>query len=139
PGGPLHPQDEPGRAAPALERARRRDVPRRAPAAAAVRDGAVRALAYPPHPRGEARCHRPVAGHGAQPHDVRRDGPARPPLCAQALVVDRSQDPAENAGGSDRWKGRGLMAMREVAVEPTWAPGRLFLTTTRRHVAFAVI
>ena len=31
------------------------------------------------------------------------------------------------------------MAMREVAVEPTWAPGRLFLTATRRHVAFAVI
>jgi exosortase len=31
------------------------------------------------------------------------------------------------------------MAMPDVVVEPIWAPGRIFLTATRRHVAFAVI
>ena len=29
--------------------------------------------------------------------------------------------------------------VQHVVVEPTWAPGRIFLTGTRRHVAFAAI
>ena len=79
-------QDEPRRAAAALERAARRHVARRAAPGAPVRARAVQALAPPPRARGQTGSHRPVAGHRAQPHDVRRDGAARPPVRQDVLA-----------------------------------------------------
>ena len=74
--------------------------------------GAIPAVAPAPGARGEAGYDRPLAGERAQPHDVRRDGAARPPLRQRALGVDRHQNSVRNAPSGGVGQRRLLIARR---------------------------
>ena len=89
-------QVEPRRAAAAVERAARRDEPRRP---APVRRPRVRAdhrLGQPPA-RHDARHHRPLAGARPQRHPLRGDGEARLRLRDQLVALVGHQDPRPDA------------------------------------------
>ena len=55
---------------------------------ASLRSGAVQVLAHSAGPRVRPRDHGPVAGYGAQPYNVRRNGETRPSIRADPVVVD---------------------------------------------------
>ncbi len=101
-------QDQSRRAAAALERAARRHVTGRTPPAAALRARAVPSVALAARARGQAWRDRAVAGRWSEPHDVRRNGPARPPLRQDPFALDGHQDPAGDPSRSCHRK-RGLL------------------------------
>src|SRR5204862_2815617 len=92
--------------------------------AAQVRARSVQALALPPRPGREAGHHGALAGNRTQPHDLRRNGASRPPLCQNPLNLDRYQDPARNTG-------RGVVGQRGLLMNipdfPVSAPASVAL------------
>ena len=109
--GRLAPPDEHRRAAPALERAARRDEPGRSAAAAAERGPGLRHLA-PPAPVDAAGHHRALAGRGAARGRLRPLGPARPRLHRPLVAVAGPQDhpvgrsrPSSPARGAEARRG----------------------------------
>src|SRR5581483_9313077 len=87
------------------QRAARRDVPRRAEAAAVARLHAARAVASPPLQR-PARRHGPLAGRGALRPDVRRSRAARLLLPRELVALARHHDPLQDAVRRPRAAGR---------------------------------
>ena len=90
------------RAAPALERAARRDEPRRSPSGAPERDVGVDRRLQQPAP-GQARHHGHVAGQRPQQLVVRRLRAARPLLRRQLVAADRPRDRRSRRSPSSSW------------------------------------
>ncbi len=98
------------RAAPAVQRARRRDVAGWPAAGPAGRGRPVR-RACPPQARGPARHHRSVAGQRPVRPALGRGRPAGPALRGELVVHARPADPVEDLVGR-RQRPRGLLTDR---------------------------
>ncbi len=132
-----------------MERAARRDEPRRAAAAAPRRGGRLRPVA-PPAPVDEARHHRPLAGPRPPRAGVRSLGRGRPRVHRPLVALAGRQDPGPDDPGGVRgsmnhatttWSTRGLlrsgacMSSLTVDIERTPRPLRLCGPSRRRRSA----